>query len=118
MEEKTLSLFPDYEDLYSGIFEKSFINSCCNHMISLGYYSKIFKDRICIIDSAGESSCTRGTLVGWKFVDKIEEFISNNGYSWFGKRNDKNQEEISKEFAITVQFSNIISELLKKDNDE
>jgi len=114
MANKRLTLFPDYEDWTKEIFTSKFVNLCHNHMADLGYYSQIFKDQICIIDSTGSSSCTPGTLVGWRFVNEIEKFISENGYPWFGN-NDRTQEEISKGFSIVGQFANIISELLQKE---
>lgn len=115
--EKRLTLFPDYDEWSKDIFSKKFMDLCCNHMTSLGYYSISVKDQICIIDSEGSSSCTPGTLVGWKFVNEIEKFIAKNGYPWFGDEN-RTQEEVSKGFAIVGQFSNIISVLLNNETNE
>jgi len=114
MTNKRLTLFPDYDEWSKEIFTSTFVNLCHNHMASLGYYSHIIKDQICIVDSTGSSSCTPGTLVGWRFVSEIEKFIANNGYPWFGD-DSRTQVESSKGFAIVGQFANIVSELLQRE---
>lgn len=117
MTDKRLILFPETDAWMRDIYSKKFVDQCVKHVISLGYHSTIIKDQICIISPNGESSCNPGTLVGWKFVNEIEEFISKNGYPWFGDT-ARTREEISKGFAIVGQFANIISELIIKETTE
>lgn len=108
------TLFPEFDEWTRIIFSQTFIEKCTEHVRSLGYVSKSSNDRLCIISSNGESSCTPGTLVGWRFVNEIEEFISRNGFPWFTAI-DRSQEEVSKGFAIAGQLSTIISENIKED---
>ena len=117
MTDKRLILFPETDTWIKGIYSKAFVNQCVNHVLSLGYHSTIIKDQICIINPDGESSCNPGTLVGWRFVNEIEQFISNNGYPWFSQ-SGRTPEEIAKGFAIVGQFANIISELIIKEIPE
>jgi len=108
------TLFPEFDEWTRIIFSQPFIDKCTEHVRSLGYVSKSSNDRLCIISSNGESSCTPGTLVGWRFVNEIECFIAVNGFPWF-TASDRSQEEVSKGFAIAGQLSNIISESIKEE---
>jgi hypothetical protein len=114
MTDVRLTLFPELESWTKTIFSPKFIKSCTQHIVGLGYYSQLVKDEICIINSEGESSCTPGTLVGWRFVNDIEQFLSENGFPWF-TAGDRSQEELAKGFTIAGQLANIISELIIKD---
>ena len=108
------TLFPEFDEWTRVIFSPAFIAKCTDHARSLGYVSRSSNDRLCIISANGESSCTPGTLVGWAFVNEIEEYISKNGFPWF-TATDRSQAEVSKGFAIAGQLSNIISENLKEE---
>ena len=114
MTDVRLTLFPELEDWTKVIFSPKFIKSCTQHVIGLGYSSQVVKDQICIINKDGESSCNPGTLVGWRFVNDIEEFIVANGFPWFSA-SGRSQEELAKGFSIVGQVANIISELIIKD---
>ena len=114
MTDKILTLFPEFDDWSKKIFSRPFVNACTKHVISLGYSSKLVGEQICIIGPNGDSSCQQGTLVGWKFVNVIEEFVADNGMPWFNSQG-RTQEEVSKGFSIISQLANIIADLIKDD---
>ena len=99
------------------ILSQEFKTSCALHLKGLGYLTKSVGDQVCIIDSDGESSCHPGTLVGWKFVDDIENYLSNNGFPWF-KSQDRTPQEIAKGSHIVTALTKDIIESIKEDGDK
>jgi len=108
------TIFESYfEEWSKRILGSQFIEMCSEHMISLGYFSKQIKDRICIIDPKGENSCHPGTLVGWRFFNEIELYLTSQGFPW-AELNEQSQDKTSRSFYLVGQLAKEVSEKIKK----
>jgi hypothetical protein len=97
------------------ILSNKFKSECAKYMISLGYTSRTSGDQLFIINGEGENSGQPGTLVGWRFVNEMEDYLGNNGFPWFISPL-RSQEELSKASTFMSTLTKEITELIKNDN--
>ena len=105
-----VTLFPEMEEIKNLAKDQEFLKECVEHIKKLGYSTLLANDQICIILN-GESSCHQGTLVGWKYVNAIEEFIKPRVSEHYFS-GERIQSEIARIYAATSDIAVQISKIL------
>jgi hypothetical protein len=110
-----VTLFPEMEEIKNLTKNPEFLKECVEHIKKLGYSTLLANDQICIILN-GESSCHPGTLVGWKYVNAIEEFIKPRVSEHYFS-GERIQSEISRIYTATSDIAGQISKILLDENN-
>lgn len=103
------TLFPEYQKELQKIYQPKFIQAIETHLLGLGYKSKIIGEELVIVGPDGGLSSSPGTLVGWKFVSEIENFLIQNGFPWM-RYDSGNIEKMRGVFSIVSDLARTISE--------
>ena len=103
-------LFPEVAEVRNLVNDELFIDRCSEHVSSLGYSTKLIGDDICIF-LEGQSSCQKGTLIGWRYVNDIENFIKGNTSDWCFSP-ERSQQVISAVFAAVIEVATQVSKNL------
>ena len=106
-----VTLFPEMDEINNLTKNPEFLKECVDYIKNLGYSTLMTNNQICILIN-GESSCHKGTLVGWRYVNDVEEFIKPRVSVWYFS-SERTQSEISRIYTATsdiaVQISKILS---------
>lgn len=103
------TLFPEYQKEIQKIYHPRFIQAIETHILGLGYKSKIVGEELVIVGPDGGLSSSPGTLIGFKFVSEIEDFLIENGFSWM-RPNSDDIEKMREIFSIVSELARTISE--------
>jgi hypothetical protein len=110
-----VTLFPEIEEIKNLAKNQEFLKECVEYIKKLGYSTILANNQICIILN-GESSCHQGTLVGWKYVNAIEDFIKPRVSEHYFS-GERVQNEISRIYTATSDIAGQISKILLDENN-